>query len=75
MKKQETRRRKELRVKMTQVFDNELQSISKEMRSILLDDLITAFENRLKVLQKRRIKSEMQFLIANVQCYEVLQNA
>jgi hypothetical protein len=75
MKKQETRRRKELKIKMTQVFDNELQSFSKEMRSILLDDLITAFENRLKVLQKRRIKSEVQFLIANVQCYEVLQNA
>jgi hypothetical protein len=74
MKKQETRRRKELRIKMTQVFDDELQSLSKEMRSILLDDLITAFENRLKVFQKHRMKSEMQVLIANVQCYEVLQN-
>jgi hypothetical protein len=74
MKKQETRRRKELRIKMTQVFNNELQSLSKEMRKTLLDDLVTAFENRLKVLQKRRMESEMQFLIANVQCYEVLQN-
>ena len=75
MKNQEIRRRKELKIKMTQVFNNEIQILPREMQNILLDDLVTAFENRLKALQKCKMKSEMQFLIANVQCYEVLQNS
>jgi hypothetical protein len=75
MKNQEIRRRKELKIKMTQVFNNEIQILPREMQNILLDDLVTAFENRLKALQKRKMKSEMQFLIANMQCYEVLQNS
>jgi hypothetical protein len=75
MKNQEIRRRKELKIKMTQVFNNEIQILPREMQNILLDDLVTAFENRLKALQKRKMKSEMQFLIANVQCYEVLQKS
>ena len=75
MKNQEIRRRKELKIKMTQVFNNEIQILPREMQNILLDDLVTAFENRLKALQKSKIKSEMQFLIANVQCYEVLQKS
>jgi len=66
MQNQETRRRKELRIKMTQVLGNEIKLLSKETRSILLDDLVTAFENRVKALQKSRMKSEMQFLMANV---------
>jgi hypothetical protein len=75
MKNQEIRRRKELKIKMTQVFNNEIQILPREMQNILLDDLVTAFENRLKALQKRKMKSEMQVLIANVQCYEVLQKS
>ena len=75
MKNQEIRRRKELKTKMTHVFSNEIQILPKETQSFLLDDLVTAFDNRLKVLQKSQLKSEMQFLIANVQCYEVLQNS
>ena len=75
MKNQEIRRRKELKIKMAQAFGNEIQILQKETQSFLLDDLVTAFDNRLKVLQKSQMKSEMQFLIANVQCYEVLQNS
>ena len=75
MKNQEIRRRKELKIKMAQAFSNEIQMLQKETQSFLLDDLVTAFDNRLKVLQKSQMKSEMQFLIANVQCYEVLQNS
>jgi hypothetical protein len=75
MKDQEIRRRKELKIKMTQVFNNEIQILPRETQNILLDDLVTAFENRLKALQKRKMKSEMQVLIANMQCYEVLQKS
>ena len=67
--------RKDLRTKMASVFNSEMLTLPKEMRNILLDDLVTAFENRLKALQKRRMDSEMQILIANVERYEVLRNS
>ena len=33
-------------------LDSSLDALSTEMRDILLDDLVTAFENRLKVLRQ-----------------------
>jgi hypothetical protein len=69
------KRRKDLKVKMAQVFNEEIKIIPMEMRDILFDDLVTAFENRLKALQRRRIDTEMQLLIANVERYEVLQTS
>jgi hypothetical protein len=69
------KRRKDLRIKMAQVFSEEIKMFPKEMRDILLDDLVTAFENRLTALQRRRIDTEMQLLIANVERYEVLQTS
>jgi hypothetical protein len=67
--------RKDLKTKMASVFKSEMLTLPKEMRNILLDDLVTAFENRLKALQKRRMDSEMQLLIANIERYEVLRNS
>ena len=43
--------RKELEVKLANVFDTEINSLSTELREILLDDMVTAFENRLNVLK------------------------
>ena len=42
--------RKELEAKLANVFDEEINSLSTELREILLDDMVTAFENRLNVL-------------------------
>jgi hypothetical protein len=42
--------RKELEAKLANVFDEEINSLSTELRQILLDDMVTAFENRLNVL-------------------------
>jgi hypothetical protein len=42
--------RKELEAKLANVFDAEINSLSTELREILLDDMVTAFENRLNVL-------------------------
>jgi hypothetical protein len=42
--------RKELESKLANVFDAEFNSLSTELREILLDDMVTAFENRLNVL-------------------------
>ncbi len=42
--------RKELEAKLANVFDKEMNNLSTELREILLDDMVTAFENRLNVL-------------------------
>ena len=42
--------RKELEAKLAGVFDEEINNLSTELREILLDDMVTAFENRLNVL-------------------------
>jgi hypothetical protein len=43
--------RKELEAKLANAFDDKLSSLSTELREILLDDMVTAFENRLNVLK------------------------
>ncbi len=45
------RDRKDLEAKLATVFDNEMNHLSTELREILLDDMVTAFENRLNVLK------------------------
>jgi hypothetical protein len=44
--------RKELEARLAGIFDEKINTLSTELREILLDDLVTAFENRLKVLNK-----------------------
>jgi hypothetical protein len=48
--------RKELEAKLANVFDTEINSLSTELREILLDDMVTALENRLNVLNNASIK-------------------
>jgi hypothetical protein len=45
------RDRKDLEAKLATVFDSEMNHLSTELREILLDDMVTAFENRLNVLK------------------------
>jgi hypothetical protein len=49
--------RKELEAKLANVFDPEINSLSTELREILLDDMVTAFENRLNVLNNAARKT------------------
>jgi hypothetical protein len=44
--------RKELETKLADVFVGKMGGISTELQQILLDDLVTAFENRLNVLNR-----------------------
>jgi lipoate-protein ligase A len=44
------KQRKELEDKMAKVFRENISGLSAELQKILLDDLVTAFQNRLKVL-------------------------
>lgn len=50
MKQLAVKDRKELETKFSDVFDEKINCLSTELREILLDDLVTAFENRVKVL-------------------------
>jgi hypothetical protein len=53
MKQQiELKGRKELETKMASIFSEKIKGLSTELQEILLDDMITAFENRLKVLKR-----------------------
>ena len=53
--------RKVLQAKLASVFNDELQSLSGEYREILLDDLISAFQNRFEVLTRIQRVSERSF--------------
>jgi hypothetical protein len=50
--------RKELEAKMATVFGEKIKSLSTELQRILLDDMVTAFENRLKVLNRANVKRQ-----------------
>ena len=48
--------RRALEVKMASVFGEKLKELSTELQEILVDDMVTAFENRLKVLNLASLK-------------------
>jgi hypothetical protein len=49
-----TKNRKELKAKMASVFHEDTKGLSDELQEALLDDMVTALENRLVVF--RRVK-------------------
>jgi hypothetical protein len=51
MKKMSKSDRKDLKNKMAKALTNQIKPLSAPLRDILLDDLITALENRLAVLE------------------------
>lgn len=62
--------RSKLRLKMATVFGKNIRMLSSDLREILLDDLVTAFENRVKVLSKGQ--SDVQIEVAgSVYCETV----
>ncbi len=58
MKQIEDKDRKEIEAKLANVFDSEIDGLSTELREILLDDMVTAFENRLNVLNNVCTKTD-----------------
>jgi hypothetical protein len=48
--------RRALEAEMASVFGEKLKKLSTELQKILLDDMVTAFENRLKVLNRADLK-------------------
>jgi hypothetical protein len=49
--------RKELEAKMFKVFTGKTEMLSTELQRILVDDLVTAFQNRINVLIRAQAKS------------------
>jgi len=49
--------RQELETKMATVFGEKIKNLSTELQRILIDDMVTAFENRLNVLNRAQPKS------------------
>jgi hypothetical protein len=48
--------RKELQAKMNEVFKRNIKDLSAELQGILVDDLVTAFQNRMNVLIRAQAK-------------------
>ncbi len=48
--------RTELQSKMAKVFNGNIKVLSTELQRILLDDLVTAFQNRINVLIRAQTK-------------------
>ena len=48
--------RRELQSKMAKVFNGNIRVLSTELQKILLDDLVTAFQNRINVLIRAQTK-------------------
>ena len=51
MKQIANRDRKELESKLADILGGQMNHLSTELRQILIDDMVTAFENRLNVLK------------------------
>jgi carbon monoxide dehydrogenase subunit G len=60
--------RKELKNKMATVFSENIKTLSTDLQGVLLDDLVTALENRLNVL--KRIHQNTRFVTAITGCAE-----
>jgi hypothetical protein len=50
--------RTKLEAKMADVFCEEIKTLSTELQQILLDDMVTAFENRMNVLNRSNVGSD-----------------
>jgi hypothetical protein len=49
--------REEMESKIAAVFGDKIANLSTDLQQILIDDLVTAFENRLNVLNRAQIRS------------------
>jgi hypothetical protein len=66
-----SKNRKELKFKMAAVFGEKIQMLSVQFQEILLDDLVTAFESRLDVLN--RAQSAVKLEVAESVVCETVQ--
>ena len=66
-----SKERNKLKLKMATVFGENIRMLSAGLQEILLDDLVTAFENRVKVLSK--VQSGVQIEVAEIVDYKTVK--
>jgi hypothetical protein len=62
MNKYVSKERNKLMHKMATVFGDNIQMLSVDLQEMLLDDLVTAFENRVKVLKRAQSTVQIEFV-------------
>jgi len=65
-----TKNRKELENKMAFVFEKDIKSLPVELRKIMVDDLVSAFESRFFALSRAQSNSEFLRVIEGEVCFE-----
>ena len=65
--------RKKLKNKMAVAFSKEIKTLSRDLQDVLLDDLVTAFENRLTILNRTRQNTQCTLVITESAECETLQ--
>ena len=58
MKQIAIKERKKLEARLADALQEKISELSTELREILLDDMVTAFENRLNVLNHESLKTK-----------------
>ena len=58
MKQIPGKERKQIESRLADVFQSQINGLTTELREILLDDMVTAFENRLNVLNQASGKAD-----------------
>jgi hypothetical protein len=64
--------RKEIEAKMAQVFGEKISSLPSEYQEILLEDMVTAFENRYTVLNRAQENTEFIVDVQRAVEYETI---
>lgn len=55
-KKLTLKQRKEIKAKMARALKDDIKNLSADFQRILIDDLVTAFQNRINVLMRVQAK-------------------
>jgi hypothetical protein len=56
----ELKERDALEAKMVAIFAKEIKQLSTDLQQILIDDMITAFENRVNVLNRSKARTKVR---------------
>jgi hypothetical protein len=71
-KRLNVRSRRALRNKLAEVFSDKIKVLPVDMQDILLDDLVTAFENRLSMFSQVKSSLSPEFELAEASTEQVI---
>jgi hypothetical protein len=71
MKNSARRNQKEIKTKMAAVLDADLKLLSNDLQKILIEDMVTAFENRLSILKNMQKANNYSVELERVADYQV----